>query len=341
MNCVKCGAPLMETDLFCKNCGEKVNKVNNVNNNNNYGNHHNNNQHVNSSNTLKNEVNENNNVINQNDQMNTNNANVNNGPTFNNGPIGSTIYEGNPFNNAQPNNYQMPMYNYNNGYNNQPMYNQGNQNNGLKYALIAVGAIILIVIVVLLVVVFGLLGKDDGNGKNNVGTNAGNNSGGNNSGLVNNTSTYQVNFKNFVFNIPTEMVHKFEGDSLVLGDKEGTWLTYVEIGEATYNQMLAKKSQLPSLYRQQGYTASTVNERTLSGKEFMTMEVSKSSYNMLLGITKANNRYVFITSTANAYNEFDYNILSDISKILGNATYNSSSNSINAFEKIETDILFK
>lgn len=305
MNCKKCGAPLAENDIFCKNCGAAVNEMNAQNN---IG-----------------------------GVQSTSNQNE-----FNN------VQQ--PINNGlgveQLNNYQQPMNNYNNSYNYQPLYNQPPKNNNTKFILL--GICIAVVLVVGIILIYVFVGKDNseisGDGSNNTGTTTGEN---NNSGTttddnknddsssVNNTSNYTVKFKGFTFKIPTNLVYETEIDSILLGDEDGTWATYIEVIEGSYNQILSNKNQLQTIYQQQGYSANPAVEKNIGGVNFLTLEISKSGYNALLGFSKANSMYLFGTTTYNLDNEYDYEVLKTISSILSSAEFNSEANNMSTFEKVD------
>lgn len=226
---------------------------------------------------------------------------------------------------------QQPMNNYNgpamqqpswtSGYNAQPI-NQAPKNNNTKFIIIGIIVAVAIVGIIVAISAFG------GNKSNNSGTNNGGSS------VVNNSnSSYTVKFNGFTFKIPTNLVYETQSDAVLLGDEEGTWAAYIEVIEGSYSQMLSKKSQLQSVYQSMGYTSSAAVEKTIGGMPFITLEISKSGTNALLGLAKANSMNLFGITAYNVENEYDYKLLETVSSILSTAEYSGTTNNMSVFEK--------
>ena len=300
MNCKKCGAPLVGNDQFCKNCGAAVNET-----------------------SAQNNVGGSQPTFTQNEfsgvQQPTKNEMV--GQPINNyqQPMNSGM-------GAQPvNNYQQPINGYMNSYNSQPMYNQPQKSNNTKFILIGIGVAVAVVVVAILIFALG--------GNNNEG---GNYDGTNNGGsTINNKSTYTVNFKGFTFKIPTDLVYETQADSILLGDEDGTWASYIEVIEGSYNQLLSNKNQLQGIYQQQGFTSSAAVTKTVGGLDFITLEISKGGQNALLGLAKANSMNVFGITAYTQANDFDYDLLETVSSILKTAEFNNATNNMSGFEKVD------
>lgn len=231
----------------------------------------------------------------------------------------------------QQNVSQQPMNNYSqpamqqpswtSGYNAQPI-NQAPKNSNTKFIIIGIIVAVAIVGIIVAISAFG------GNKSNNSGTNNGGSS------VVNNSnSSYTVKFNGFTFKIPTNLVYETQSDAVLLGDEEGTWAAYIEVIEGSYSQMLSKKSQLQSVYQSMGYTSSAAVEKTIGGMPFITLEISKSGTNALLGLAKANSMNLFGITAYNVENEYDYKLLETVSSILSTAEYSGATNNMSVFEK--------
>ena len=213
--------------------------------------------------------------------------------------------------------------NWKSGYNSSPV-TPSTKNSNVKFIIIG------IVVAIIIFGIFVIIGVLGGNKSNNSGTNTGGTS------VVNNNSkksNYTVKFGGFTFKIPTNLVYETKDDSILLGDEEGTWATYIEIIEGSYSQMLSKKGQLQSAYQSMGFTSSVAVEKTIGGMSFITLEISKGGTNALVGLVKANSMNIFGVTAYNANNEFDYNLLETVSSILSNAEFGDTTNNISVFEK--------
>lgn len=163
-------------------------------------------------------------------------------------------------------------------------------------------------------------------------------SGNNNSGITqtgSSKSTYKVNFKDFAFNIPDNLVYEEDNDVLLIGDEKGTWLAQIEIEEGSFAQIKANKSQLQAIMQQGGYTSSIAQEKTLGGVEFITMEVSYSGQNAIAALTKANSMYFMVVTTINLNNEFDYSLLETIAPIISSVSYFDSTSNMEIGTKLD------
>lgn len=221
--------------------------------------------------------------------------------------------------NVQPST-QYGQQSWTNGYNLQSTA-QIQKNSNTKFIIIGIVVVLAIVGIVVAISAFG------GNKTNNSGINNGGSSAAN--------SSYTVKFNGFTFKIPTNLVYEEEEDCIALGDEEGTWTAYIEVIEGSYSQMLSKKSQLQSVYQSKGYTSSAAVEKTIGGMPFITLEISKSGTNALLGLAKANSMNIFGITAYNVENEYDYKLLEKVSSILKSAEYTGTTNNMSIFEKVD------
>lgn len=214
-----------------------------------------------------------------------------------------------------------------NSYNSQPTYNQMPQKNNENIKFIIIG-IIIAVAVFAGIIMIGMFSDDKETLNSGISSNGGNSS------QVNN-SAYSVKFKGFTFKIPTNLVYETGTDSIVLSDEGGTWATYIEVVKGSYSQMLANKNQLQGVYQKMGYTSSAAVEKTIGGMPFITLEISMSGTNALLGLAKANSMNLFGITAYNLDNEYDYNLLETVSSILSSAEYTGETNNMSVFEKVD------
>lgn len=219
------------------------------------------------------------------------------------------------------NNYSQPAIqqpSWTSGYNAQPI-RQTPKNSNAKFIIIGIIAAIAIVGIIVAI--------------SAVGGNKLNNSGGGSSVINNSNSSYTVKFNGFTFKIPTNLVYETQSDSIILGDEEGTWAASIEVVKGSYSQMLSNKSQLQGTFQSMGYTSSAAVEKTIGGMPFITIEISKSGTNALLGLAKANSMNLFGITAYNMNNEYDYTLLEKVSSILSTAEYNGETNNMSIFEK--------
>lgn len=153
-----------------------------------------------------------------------------------------------------------------------------------------------------------------------------------NTNVVYDSSSFAVKFKGFTFRIPNNIVYETRDDSILLQDSSGTWATYIEILDGSYDVVQTQKSELQAIYQNQGFTSNNLTEKNIDGINFITLEVSKSGNNALLGISGGDATHFFGTTVYDIENKFDYDILKTISKVLSSAVYSGDSNSISSFD---------
>ena len=199
----------------------------------------------------------------------------------------------------------------------------GDYNSNMKKKNTSSNNLIFIIIgVVVVLVVFVIIGLTSSKMYSNNKKSNDNNS-------VSQKNYYKVNFKNFQFSIPDDLVYEVQNDYLLIGDAEGTWVADLELGQGSFSQIKAKKNQLATLLKQSGFKSSSdVIEKTINGLDYVLMEGSMSGQNLIVGYTKINSMYFAAVSAYNLDNEFDYSILEKVSTIINSASYSESTSNM-------------
>lgn len=330
MNCKKCGSLLMENDRFCKVCGAPAEggvtgdftNVGQAQSNNQGGfgsfvpneatsSMENNFMNQPTSTSFDTGVNLNNNGGTQEQSPLGGNSSFHSNPSFNGGFVQNNVSGGIP-------NYNNQQQGWMNGnYQQTPI--QPQKNNTTKFIIIGV---VIAIIVFIGVIAVGFLSQNSNKGKSEPGD-------------IAMKDTYTVNFKGFTFKVPTNLIYETGASSMMLGDEDSTWAAQLEIVSGSYNQFLNNKSKMQGILQKQGITASSAEEKTIGGMKYITIEMSQSGQNVLMGIAKANSMFVFGVTALNQDNEFDYDILKTMASILKSAEYKGESNNIKGFEDFD------
>lgn len=305
MKCIKCGIELREDDMFCPNCGEQVKRVN------------------------------------TNNEVRTQNV---------------YTYERNVSQQSHYNQQQGPTQQV--SYNQQPRTNQGqyeqqpyqNQKSGNNTKIIVIAFVS--IIIVLITIFIGCAVVFIKNNKSQISNDSAENSvsGSETSESEKSTSkktssTYKVNLGEFDVYIPDKLTYKTNvgNDSLSIGDTSSTWNANFCIVKASYQKLKQNKSYIVSYFNE--YISSyngTVSEpkvEVIDGVEYMLVEISVGGENILIAYTELNSNYVALFQIANEDNDFDKDMLKDLSPIAKNAEYIGEKSYLKSDENIKfTDI---
>ena len=241
--------------------------------------------------------------------------------------------------NAQPSitsvNESVPTQNVDNNVNNQPVNtnvntnmnanvsnNNGNKN---KNFLIIAGVAIVVIVVLCVFMVPKFLGNSNGKkeSENPIGESPATPVPSSEA-----TSFYKVNFKDFTFKIPDNLVYDVSESELLLGDEDGTWIVELSVGDGNFSLVKSNKANLQSYFQQNGFTSKPAELKNISGSEFVTLEMAESGTNMLAAYAKLNSMKIAWMITYNQDNDYDYDILGKMASIVSTATYNDASSSI-------------
>lgn len=202
-----------------------------------------------------------------------------------------------------------------NGFNGQNNFNQMSQNNkNLMYIIIGVVIVAVIALVVVLLLKGGDNNSNNSTSDNNTSTPS----------QVTNTSTYKVYSGGFTFNIPDNLIYKDAGNSLLIGDAEGTWAVQLQVQEASYSQIKSKMSQLQPALQQSGIEATAFEEKSFGGVNYITSEVGASGQYGILAMAELNSMNIAYIMVMTINNDFDYSALEIIAPVISSATMDSA-----------------
>lgn len=302
MNCTKCGAPLNGNDAYCQNCGSPIN---------------------NNSNFSENQVSENNN---EGFSANQQNGNLNNG-------FPQNQQNGN-FNNGF---FQNQMNGNNGGFNPSSSFNGSFQNSNNNKMIIIVGTIVIAIVVALLFIFVFNKDSSNNNPSNNGGSqvsNGGTGSSQGNSGTAQPISnTYKSTIGDYEVDVPTELRFEKETNSTMFYDSTNIWATNIYVANNSYDTYRANFDTIKTSAEENGIPISNLRETSENGVKFITFEVIENGYEVLYGITKADNNNSFMMVVVNSEGGYDYSIIKKFAPILS-----SAKKSTNTYNGIKTDI---
>ena len=149
------------------------------------------------------------------------------------------------------------------------------------------------------------------------------------------TSFYKVNFKDFTFKIPDNLIYEISLDSLLVMDEDDTWMAEISIGDGNFSQLKTNKSSLQGYFQQSGYNAKPAEIKNISGSEFITLEMERAGTNILAAYVKLNSMKISWIVAYTRDNDFDYDVLEKMVPIVSTASYNDVSTSIAAEKKFD------
>ena len=192
--------------------------------------------------------------------------------------------------------------------------NNGGNNGGNKMLIIGIGIAILVALIVLIVVVLVNGGNDSDKLVKNEEV------------VADVTPTYTVNFNNFKFKIPTDLIYETTSDSILLSD-DVTWGAEIYVMDGSFASVKENKNQLVPSAQTMGMNAKLV-EKKVSGKEFLLLEASKGSEKAMIGYTDLSATQIGGFTIYNVDNEFDYDAFDIVAKVLASAEYVSETSNM-------------
>lgn len=306
MKCSNCGTELGENDMFCPKCGTSVQKEGG------------------------------NSVQNKNEEMyNYDRPRVN-----------------------QQGNYNQRQNAQNYGTNN--MYGQQYGNNGGNRSVVKTCIIIVIIVAILVAVGFVVYSIISADNKNNNKSEIANNPTSittpstttqtsnddygttTTSNTQRNSSTYKVNYAGFKLYIPDDLIYQMDAtnDAINIGDALSTWVAQLSIQQLPYQQLKQNKSYLSSYFSEylSSYNATVSNAtvENIDGIEFIIMELKVAGTNELMGFAQLNSMYTACFEVANENNDFDRNVLKNLTSIIRTAEFSGDSKNLEVKGNIKT-----
>ena len=152
------------------------------------------------------------------------------------------------------------------------------------------------------------------------------------------TTSYKVKFSNFEFEIPDDLLYETYSDSLVVGNREETWIMELYIADGNYEQLKSNRSMLQSYFKQNGVDSTAAEVKNISGREFITLEFDDGTEKFIGAYSKLNSMKMAWLAIYAKSNDFDYSIFDKITPILNSAVYNESMNNIEDSKKFDFNI---
>lgn len=326
MNCVRCGFPLEEGDQFCKKCGA-VTGIKPVN-------------------KPISEANQENNIPKENIQptSNVNNdfnefgqSTVETPKTTYTEPIKEPLEESNTTESESKKNNNTP--------------NKGGNN---KVFIVIIGMLVVILIGLAIFVAMTVMKQDSDNDEeetkneivekqnkneteNKVENKTENKTSTNNKTNTvsrKNSKTETITFKGFELEIPDGIICEVENDNLYITNEDGEWIAQISIiEEATFEELKEDYDMLEKGLKENGITVSNKKTVTYSGVEFISIEANyEDIMDMLISVCEADKNNSF---EIDIYEEYNYEALREIAKILSGAKYTGAASSSNNDDELE------
>lgn len=230
------------------------------------------------------------------------------------------------FNNAYNNNFGQPNNNMNMNQNNYPNNYNGNvqspnkkSSGALKFIII--GIVGLLVLSGIIFGVFTFVNNKSINGVSKV------------------SSTYQVEFNGFTFDIPNEYVYNAKSNCFVLNNKSDTWAVRFEVVTGQYKVFVANRTKVKEIIENQGYVINNSQEKTLGGVTHYAMEANSNNMNYVITLAPADDTHTFILTSYSVSNTFDYSPLESVASVIKSAKYITSGNSISVDNPIDFSLI--
>ena len=291
MNCKKCGAPLTEGDVFCKNCGEPVNKPQLERTN------EENSPSIDPASVNPTSV----------DSASVNPTSVDSAAvnpasmdpaSVNPTPVNPTPVNPTPVNSASMNNGT-------------PVAPQPKKNKMVIYIIIAV--------VLIAAATFGgiCLGKKSKTKDNDTPI------------AANTKNTYKVKLDNYTLKIPNDIIHEYNYDgSLIIGDEDVSWAVMLSILDITYSVIKNNETMLKTNLEYTYGSPVNIQEKEINGVNFIIFEVEINGEKCLLAFSQLDISHVMTSIIGTEEDEYGYKILKKVTPIIKSAEYTPNSNNM-------------
>lgn len=252
-------------------------------------------------------------------------------------------------------NYERPMNQQSNGqnYGNPNIYSEQYGNSKSSGSAVKTCVIIVIIVAILAAVGFVVYSVVSALNKNNntpvsSGTPTQSTTPSDNSGSVSQvantqkSSTYKVNYAGFKLYIPDDLIYEFDttNDAINIGDALSSWVAQLSIQKLPFQQLKQNKSYLSSYFTEYlaSYNAKVSNAtvETIDGVEFILMEIDLAGTHELMAVSGLNSMYAACLEVANENNDYDRDVLKNITPILKTAEYDGETRNLETNGKIKT-----
>ncbi len=156
------------------------------------------------------------------------------------------------------------------------------------------------------------------------------------------SSTYKVNYAGFKLYIPDDLIYELDStkNAINIGDSLSTWVAQLSITKVSFQQLKQNKNNLSSYFTENlsEYNAkvSNVTVETIDGVEFILVEMDIVGTHEILALTGLNSMYTAVLEIANENNDYDRDVLKNLTPILKSAEYEGESKSIESKGKLNT-----
>lgn len=220
---------------------------------------------------------------------------------------------------GQPNNMNMNQNIYPNNYNGNVQSPNKKSSGALKFIIIGIVGVLVLSGIIFGVITF--VNKNSSNGISKV------------------SSTYQIEFGNFTFDIPNEYVYNAKSNYFVLNNKSDTWAVRFEVVTGQYKNYVANRTKVKEIIEKQGYVINNSQEKTLGGVTHYAMEATSNNMNYVITLAPADDTHTFILTAYSVSNTFDYSPLESVASVIKSAKYSTSGNSISIENPIDFSII--
>lgn len=278
-------------------------------------------------------------------------------------PVQKTNEENADLKNENMYSYERPMNQQANTQNYNQPNNYGQQNNNKDSKSVVKTCIIIVIVVAITAAmgffIYSVISAFDKNKKNddqelkggNVQetTNTYNQSS-NTVTPVSNTqksSTYKVNYAGFKLYIPDDLMYEIDSveNSLNIGDSISTWIARLNIQNLSFQRLKQNKNNLSNYLTEalSGYGAkiSNANVETIDGVEFIWFEAELGGAKEIFACAELNSMYTAIIDLFNENNDYDKNLLKNLTPILKTAEYTGETNNLKTNTKINMNDINK
>ena len=137
-------------------------------------------------------------------------------------------------------------------------------------------------------------------------------------------NSYNVRIGNITYKIPSNYMYTQIENGIEVSDKDETWIADIGPMTVNYNDIRTYAKSISDLYTKYKYKVSEIQTKTLNGREYMTMEVTRDSQSILIAFSNANSTITHLIIVKNKDNTIDYKALEEVANVLNNSKVNDN-----------------